>query len=106
MHVGMHACVQCMPAVLHASAAAKEASNRATNKVQKKDHLDAPVVDVADACLSLREQCGHRESHGGIGDVIAVVVNSQQVALGRTCTHQEMKLSIVHLEISRSLYSA
>lgn len=43
-------------------------------------HLDAPIVDVADARRPVREQRGHRESHGGVGDVIAVMVDATQLS--------------------------
>lgn len=49
-------------------------------------HLDAPVVDISDARLPLRKERGHCECHGGVRDVITVVIDALQAAARGTCT--------------------
>mmetsp|Transcript_13333 Transcript_13333/g.34563 ORF Transcript_13333/g.34563 Transcript_13333/m.34563 type:complete len:426 (-) Transcript_13333:110-1387(-) len=45
--------------------------------------LDAPVVHVPDGGGPVRQQGGHRERHGGVRDVVAVVVDRRELAARR-----------------------
>ncbi len=60
---------------------------------RRRRHLDAPIVDVADARGPLREQGGHCQRHGGVRDVVAVVVNAAQAPARRPCA---IKLQAFH----------
>lgn len=49
-------------------------------------HLDAPVVDISDARLPLREERRNSQCHGGVRNVVAVVINALQLLAWRACT--------------------
>lgn len=61
-------------------------------------HLDAPVIDVADAGGPLCKQRCHSQRHGSIWDVIAVMVDALQLTPFRACMQSSCSTNIYPYE--------